>query len=130
MILVDSSALLEYYRPAGDPGARTAVEEAIAEDLAAVNGIVRVEILAFARTESDRDKLESDFRSFHWLDLGRLQFDLAAAMGFSLRRQGIAVPATDLIIAASAIQASATLFHVDGHFDLIAQHSELDARRL
>ena len=96
----------------------------------AVNGLVCVEILAFARNESDRHKLESDFRSFHWLDLGRPQFDLAAATGFSLRRQGLTVPATDLIIAASAVQASATLLHVDAHFDLIAQHSELVARRL
>lgn len=32
--------------------------------------------------------------------------------------------------AASAIQAGAVVYHVDGHFDSIAQHSDLTARHL
>ncbi|MFP3939016.1 MAG: PIN domain-containing protein [Thermoanaerobaculia bacterium] len=128
MILLDTSALIEYYRPQGDPEVRAAVAEVIAADRAAVNGVVQVELLAFARGDEERKTLTSDFKAFHFLDLGREQFDRACNLGFTLRRDGITIPATDLIIAASAITAGAELLHGDGHFDRIAEVSELEAR--
>ncbi len=48
MILVDSSALVEYYRPNGIPEVQAAVTEAIEADAVAVNGIIQVEVLGFA----------------------------------------------------------------------------------
>jgi predicted nucleic acid-binding protein len=73
----------------------------------AVNGIIQVEIVAFAPNEASYRKLVADFQAFHWLDLGPEEFALAAELGFRLRRQGITVPATDLIIAASGIHGRA-----------------------
>ncbi len=130
MIVVDSSAFIEYYREGGSKEAQKAVAEAIRGDLAAVNGMIQTEMVAFASDPSSYRLLVSDFRSFHWLDLDRAVFDLAGEIGFSLRREGITVPATDLIIAASAIRENATLYHVDSHYDLIAKHSQLDAKNL
>ena len=40
------------------------------------------------------------------------------------------MPATDLVIAASAIDSNATLYHLDAHYDQIAQHSTLRAENL
>jgi hypothetical protein len=125
MILVDSSALIEWYRPEGDADVRAAVRSAIAGDRIAINGIIQAEILPFARSERERDAIASDFWAFHWLDLGRSTFDLASSVGFELRRQGITVPATDLVIAACAIEAGAELLHMDSHFEQIARASEL-----
>lgn len=130
MILVDSSAFIEYYRPAGLPEARTKVAEAIAADLVAVNGIIRVEILAFAPNEAELRKLAADFDAFHPLDLEPRDFDRAVELGFALRRRAITVPTTDLIIAASAIRAGATLYHLDSHFDQIAEVSALRVENL
>ena len=130
MILADSSALIEFYRPSGNPRARRLIARAIAAGELAVNGIIQVEILAFARDEAQRRKLAADFRAFDHLPLGRDEFDLAAALGFDLRRQGITVPATDLVIAASAMRAGATLFHLDAHFERIAEHADLAERSL
>jgi predicted nucleic acid-binding protein len=125
MIVVDSSALIEYYRPKGDPHVRAAVAEAIASDEVAVNGIIRVEILGFAPSEVERRRLASDFEAFHSLRLGDADFDLACRLGFDTRRRGHTVPATDLIIAASALRTGAPLLHVDAHFDRIAEVSDL-----
>ena len=72
-----------------------------------------------------RHELEADFQAFHWLELQRRDFDLATELGFVLRRQGLTIPATDLMIAASGIRADARLLHRDRHFDQVAQHSEL-----
>lgn len=130
MIVVDSSALIEYYRPSGDSRVRDAVAAAIAADQVAVNGIIRVEILAFAAGEAERRLLAADFEAFHHLELGPPDFDLASQLGFDLRRRGVTVPATDLIIAASAIRAEAHLYHVDGHFDRIGEFADLTATHL
>ena len=130
MIVVDSSALIEYYRPSGETAVRTRVAQAVAADQVAINGIIQVELMAFARSAADREALAADFRAFHWLELGRDQFDLAAEIGFSLRQEGVTVPATDLVIAASAIVAGARLYHLDAHFDDIAKKSDLAGENL
>jgi predicted nucleic acid-binding protein len=75
--------------------------------------------------QKQRKILLADFGSFHWLELNRAIFDDACELGATLRGHGTTVPATDLIIAASAIHSQATLYHMDDHFDRIAQHSDL-----
>lgn len=130
LILVDSSALIEYYRPSGSPEVQAVVAEAIASERVATNGVIQVEILAFAPDQASYRKVQADFQAFHWLNLGSEEFALATELGFQLRRLGITVPPADLIIAASAIQAGAVLYHVDAHYDSIAQHAQLTARHL
>ena len=130
MILVDSSAFVEYYRPTGSPVVRAAVAEAIEADLVAVNGVIQVEILAFAPAQTSFRKLLSDFKVFHWFDLEEADFDLAAELGFSLRRRAITVPPADLIIAASAIRFDAVVYHVDSHYDMMTRYSDLKATNL
>ena len=121
MIVVDSSAFIEYYRPGGDPETSSAVAEAISEDQVAVNGLIQAEIVSYAASEAARERLISDFAAFHWLDLNQADFALAHDLGFQLRQTGVTIPATDLIIAASAINYDAVLYHRDRHFDLMAR---------
>jgi predicted nucleic acid-binding protein len=125
MILIDSSAWIEYYHPRGQSVVQEAVASAIESDEAAVNGIIYVEIVGFVANEEQRKTLLADFGSYHWLEIHRAVFDDATEIGATLRGHGITVPATDLIIAATAIRAGATLYHVDSHFDQLAQHSDL-----
>lgn len=130
MIVVDSSAWIEYYRPSGAPEVQRAVAALVAEDRVAVNGIIQVEIVAFASGEDERTMLENDFGAFHWLELSQEDFDRACSIGFDLRRRGVTAPPTDLIIAASAIGAGAEVVHLDRHFGEIAQVSDLRERAL
>ena len=125
MILIDSSAWIEYYHPRGNETARKAVAEAIESDEAATNGIIHVEIVGFARNKKTKNILENDFSAFHEIDLVSETFALACDLGVALRSHGMTVPATDLIIASSAIHSSATLYHLDKHFDQIAMYSDL-----
>ena len=125
MILVDSSAWIEFYRAGGEPLVSEAVASAISEDLAAVNGLVQVEILPYVRTPAEYRKVASDFSAMHWLELSQAVFDLATDLGRKLRRNGITVPATDLTIAACAVAHETALLHFDHHYDLIAAHTPL-----
>lgn len=120
MILIDSSAWIEFYRKDGLTEIKKTVKNAIKEDKAVINGIIHVEILAFASKAEDYENIDSDFSSFHWFDLGKHEFTLAASIGKELREKGITIPATDLIIAASAQTSNASLLHYDRHFEIIA----------
>jgi predicted nucleic acid-binding protein len=128
MIVADSSVLIEYFRRGGSGAAQEAVAAAIAKDLLAFNGIIFVEVVGFAADERERRALLATFTAFRRLVLDDADFELAASLGFELRRRGRTVPSTDLIIAACAIRAGAELLHVDDHFDEIAGVSALASR--
>ena len=130
MIVVDSSAFIEYYRPGGDEHVSAAVAEAIASDQVMISGIIQVEIVAFASARDDYKRLSADFQAFHWLETSLPDYERAAEIGFQLRRDGLTVPAADLIIAASVIRAGATLYHIDQHYVGIAERTDLQARHL
>lgn len=59
MILIDSSAWIEYYKPMGDTQIKKAVYTAIQNDEAAINGIILVEIAGFVR-EKERSLILTD----------------------------------------------------------------------
>jgi predicted nucleic acid-binding protein len=125
MILVDSSAWIEFYRVDGTASVQDAVAEAIRLDRAAVNGIIQVEVVPFVRNPSQRAQVSDDFSSFHWLELDREVFDLATGLTTRLRSQGLTIPATDLVIASTALRWNVRLLHVDRHFAQIARHCDL-----
>ncbi len=130
MILADTSAMIDYFRPSGREAVRHRVAEAIAADRVAINGIIRVELLAFAPNEAELDRLRLDLGVLHQISIVEDDFDRAVDLGFSLRRRGFTIPATDLIIASTALRVGATVFHVDHHFDELARYSELKAENL
>ena len=116
MTLVDSSAWIEYYRKGGRETYKEWVTRAIEQDEAAVNPIIVTEILAFVHTEREFDTVQSDFSSLHWLPLDESEAEIASRLGFRLRRQGVTIPAADLLIFASAVTSRSALIHHDAHF--------------
>lgn len=130
MILVDSSVWIAYYRPEGSAGLKNVIKEAILNDLVSVNGIVVVEVLSGISKVGEFKKVSSDFKGFHHLSLPEEDFFEASSLGSSLRREGVTVPSTVLIIALSAIKAQSTLYHLDSHFDLIARHTPLEVKNI
>ncbi len=60
--------------------------------------------------------------ALHPLPVTEERWDQAAKLGFQLRRRGVSVPFTDLLIGAVAKHEGVTLLHRDRHFDLMAEH--------
>ena len=128
MILVDSSVWIEYYRAKGDARYKRWVTETIRRDQVAVNAVVAAEILTFTRDRRQYETVAADFSGFHWTAVDRTVGLRASELGFQLRRNGDTVPATDLLIFASALEAGAELMHHDGHFATIARVAPLTLR--
>jgi predicted nucleic acid-binding protein len=127
MILIDTSAWVEFLRTDG----RGPVKERVAFYLelkeAAVTGPVRFELLAGADTRSEADVCailglctELPFEGGYW--------DVAAHYERTLRARGVRIPREDLLIATVALELGLPLLHFDPHFDLAATTGGLPLR--
>jgi predicted nucleic acid-binding protein len=127
MILVDSSAWVEYLRCTGSPihlHVRTALEEKV--QLASTD-VILMEILADARDGQDREQLRRLIYGRTLLAVeGPLDYEQAADLYRACRRQGETPrKLTDCLIAAVAIRHQAQVLHADADFDVIARHTPL-----
>lgn len=121
LFLLDTSVWLEVLPPGrGNPQLRERIDGLLAGDLVATTDMVRLELLGGARSQDEWGKLDEFLSALHLLPITDEHWQEAALMGFQLRRQGVTVPFTDLLIGAVAMKADATLVHRDRHFDLIA----------
>ncbi len=124
MILVDTSAWIEFLRDTGSPVCER-VDALLAEDIAICDA-VRMEILAGARDEQHLQQLRRLLARAAVLPTGPVHYEEAAAIFRRCRQQGETVrKLIDCLIGAVAIRADAAVLHRDVDFDVIARHTEL-----
>src|ERR687895_143661 len=117
LFLVDTSIWLEVLPPGrGSQELRERIDGLLAGDLVATMGMVRLELLRGTHSQEEWEKLNERLSALHLLPVTEEHWQEAARMGFQLRRQGITVPFTDLLIGAVAMKANAVLVHRDHHF--------------
>jgi len=117
-VLVDTSVWIEYFNQP-DSSSGESLEQLLKEGRVAGAGIVLTELLQGAKIEEEfNDILESitaipilETRFSTWIKAGRISY--------SLRRKGITIPVTDIIIASLAIENNCSIFTLDPHFDKI-----------
>jgi predicted nucleic acid-binding protein len=123
--LLDSSIVVQAFRRHPAPAIADRFRELVGKKQAAVNGIVRLEVLLGYKTEDLLEAARIDLEALRQLPITENTWTGAARLGFDLARRGIIVKVPDLIIAASAIEHGAVLVHADSDFDRIASHSTL-----
>lgn len=127
MILVDSSAWIEFLRATGSSAhlrLRSALEQRV--ELASTDVIV-MEILAGARDEADRDRLRRLLYGIEFLAVdGPADYEQAAEL-YRACRVGGETPRklSDCLIATVAIRNGAMLLCEDADFAVIARYSPL-----
>ena len=124
MILVDTSAWVEYLRDTGSPTC-IRVGELLSTDLATCD-VVRMELLAGARDEQHRRGLRRLIARAALVSMQPGDFDQAAALYRQCRGQGETVRVLiDCLIAALAIRVDLPILHCDADFDALARHTPL-----
>lgn len=124
MIVVDTSAWIEFLRDTGSPVCNT-VEELLDADIAVCNAI-SMEILAGARDERHLSQLRGLINRATMLPTTPADYDEAAALYRMCRRRGETVrKLIDCLIAAVAIRARAELLHADVDFSALERHTAL-----
>jgi predicted nucleic acid-binding protein len=80
-----------------------------------------------ARTKAEKEfqRLKIRLDALEIVETSTSLWERAYDLAYSLRRKGITVPYTNILIAASALMVSATVVHADSHFDLMQPHCGL-----
>jgi predicted nucleic acid-binding protein len=127
VILVDSSAWIEFQRATDSPADRRLTEAFRADELLATTGIVTLEVLAGARDEHQARELRRLLARCRFLPMEEpSDHEAAAALYRACRRAGTTIRRLpDCLIATVAIRNRAELLHCDSDFDAIARHTPL-----
>ena len=127
MILVDSSAWIEFQRATGSSADRRLTSAIESNEPLATMGLILLEILAGARDEQQARDLSRLLDRCQLLPLeDPFDFESAATLYRSCRREGITIRRLpDCLIAAVAMRTETALLHQDADFDAIARHAPL-----
>ncbi|MBI2894733.1 MAG: PIN domain nuclease [Deltaproteobacteria bacterium] len=124
MILVDTSAWVEFLRDTGSAVCER-VDHLVARRIATCDP-VRMEVLAGARDEPHLNVLRRLLARASLLPTGPADYEAAAALYRTCRRNGETVrKLIDCLIAAVAIREDVPVLHADADFDVLARHTAL-----
>ncbi len=124
MILVDTSAWVEFLRDTGSP-ACIEVDHLLAGELATCD-VVQMEVLAGARDDHHLAQLRGLLARAVPLAIVPMDYDHAAALYRGCRRRGETVrKLIDCLVAAVAIREDAVVLHADADFDVLARHTTM-----
>ena len=118
MILIDTSAWIEFLRPGGDSKVKSLVKNHLLEGSAAFTCPVMFELVLGARPGELQD-LRTALDLAERIIVTPAHWDQAAGLGAALRGKGLNFPALDLVIASVAFSGGWKLLTTDGHFTRI-----------
>ena len=125
LFLVDTSAWILALRKDFLPDVKDRLAYLLKENTIITSGMIKLELLGGTREEKEFQRLKIRLDALEMVETNTSLWERAYDLAFSLRRRGITVPYTDILIAASALIAAATVVHADSHFDLIQPHCGL-----
>ena len=126
MIVVDTSAWVEFLRDTGTPVCNT-VDALLAADIAICDAI-SMEVLAGARDERHLGELRGLLARATLIPITSSDHDEAAGLYRICRSRGETVrKLIDCLIGAVAIRARASVLHSDADFAALARHTNLVA---
>lgn len=122
MILIDTSAWVEFLRGTGSPACER-VDALLGARIATCDP-VRMELLAGARDEQHLNDLRRLLARASVLPTASGDYENAAVLYRTCRQSGATVrKLIDCLIAAVAIRANAPVLHADADFDTLARYT-------
>ena len=117
-VLVDTSIWIEYFNRRDSENGE-ALEGLLREERVAITGVVVTELLQGAKQKSEFDAILDSIVALPFLDATLNTWIEAGSLSYSLRKKGLTVPTTDVVLAGLAIENQCQLFSLDSHFDRI-----------
>ena len=121
MVLVDTSAWIEFFRRDGDPAVKLAMKVLVEELEATLCGPVEMEFLGGARRR-ERQRIQIRLDLLPYLNNDQKIWREAATQYALLREKGITVPWNDVLVATLALRHDCRIYAVDRHFESMGEH--------
>lgn len=117
-VLADTSIWIEYFNHRDSENGE-ALEGLLREERVVIAGIVLTELLQGAKIKREFDAILDSVVALPFLDATLNTWIEAGRISYSLRKKGVTVPTTDIIIVSLAIENHCLLFSIDSHFDRV-----------
>jgi predicted nucleic acid-binding protein len=116
-LIADTCVWIEYFRQRGPVS--SALRNLIKQGRVAVAGPIIYELLQGAKSRKDADLIKEVTKALPLLTVTQETWLSAGDLFFELRRKGITLPPSDVLLAILAIQNEYPVFTLDNHFDRI-----------
>ena len=116
---VDTSVWIPYFRESGSEHGDL-IDELIDEGRVHINGIVLAELLTGARGPAELDRLALALAGLKFVPSDRTTSEAVGRNGFALKKKGVSVPLTDIVIATDCMSNGLVLIEEDRHYAAIA----------
>lgn len=123
--LIDTSAWIFALRRDFVPEFKDRIDYLLKENAVITTGIIKLELLGGTRTQQEFQRLKTRLDALDTVETDSALWEESYRLSFQLRRKGITVSYTDILIAACALSTDSTIVHADAHFDLMANHVSL-----
>jgi predicted nucleic acid-binding protein len=123
-VLVDSNVFITLLRQGQDP-AQVLTKRYATTDLLTC-GMVRLEVLRGVRVERVKERLTAFFDVMMNVPADNSIWEEALSLAWNLDRAGHVIPATDILIATSALRAGGMVLTQDKHFHCVPSLEVLD----
>ena len=130
LFLIDTSAWLFALKKDFIPAVKNRISDLLNENTVITTGIIKLELLGGTRTKKEFHRLKTRLDALDTISTDTTLWNDACDLAFSMRRNGITIPYTDIIIAAAALMTESTVLHADMHFDMISEKSPLKVESL
>lgn len=118
MVVADTSVWIPFFNQPESPEKRE-IDALIDVDHLVLVGMVLAELIQGCRSSREVDTILSKLTGLRFLETGFSTWKRAGDLSFSLRRKGITLPLTDLVIAALALEHGCQVYTLDPHFEQI-----------
>jgi len=117
-VLVDTSIWIEYFNKP-DSNVGKSLENLLKKGRVYIAGIILTELLQGAKIEREFESIQESMLALPFLETTLNTWIQSGRISFALRKKGITIPITDLVIASLSLENNCKIFTLDLHFDKI-----------
>ncbi|MFW5980582.1 MAG: PIN domain-containing protein [Halanaerobiaceae bacterium] len=117
-IIVDTSIWIDYFKYEKNV---EFIENGLMNEKIFVVGPVVSELLQGVKTEKEYNKLINCIEAIPFIDTSFKDWKKAGTISYKLRRRGLTIPLTDIIISAIALNNQVFIYSKDEHFKKVPE---------
>jgi len=116
-ILVDTTVWIEFFRARSKIGDH--LEMLLMENAVSTCGVVMFEVLQGIKSEGEKNKILGVLASLPYIEMTIKLWHRAADLSILLKKNGVNLPLSDILIAAIAAENYLSVYTLDNHFKQI-----------
>ena len=117
-VLADTCVWIDFFSGRATPEA-DALEQSIINGTIVTCGVVMYELVQGVKSRQEEELIFRAFDGVPHFEMTRSLWAAAGKLSAVLRKQGITVPFSDILIAAIAMESGLDVLTIDRHFELI-----------